>query len=983
MDLVRPTPTQRQKQASLSRRHQDAPPCGLIDLFSSSVPQDFLTSATTETYASKRLPFVDQPPKTYTQVRCLLHWQGYRRKTDYSPLGAMSSPDPLHLANSDKENTSTSHPVTSATATLSNKPPSSSKVTPASRTSTSTTRGRGRGRSTAGGATRKSAYAVPSSAAVTMYSSPRRSTRARSRSRSTSMSVSAGGSNALQQYLEQDEQDYNDDDGDDTYSIASSSATASRRSNANGERGASARADAKANGNQATTHDAANGTNINIDTSTIDAPGGWNGTTSSPPQSSSARKPTSRSTPKKQAQATDSHLHDLDRVEHDEDPAFRQQSVTQTSHQAMQQRGRGPSILQQSEQPSHASLKDTSVNIATAFRQAAGTKQLDIGANTGVTTLASQSLSTAATIASSSTTTYGNGQKAIASTSSIGFLARAGDREVPLVDTSSSRDKSDQPTSQSMQQNPSTSSSTTSQQQVTPGSAGKKRKARPSKGKAKDTAWKPSKDELANMSTDEYASEGAITTDPEDLTKYIENPWGKKVYKVEYEGNGRRIVRRRQRKKARGENGENDEEDEEEVDEDDEEEVLLDEEDIETNANATASPVTRRRNAATRRDRATAARGKSGRRAAVRSTRHTSVDGSVMSNDDTASQAPSQGGVSVTSYYLHEPAEAGPSSSRAQAQTSTAPTAQKPESQSAEQAGLVQTYSKAGNFQPYFAYSTTKVGNDTGNTSARHGYNSTAPLRARRDTTLSTSTEGANSNTPNQSYASRLLGGDSGRGGPSSTASFDQRGSDYDYAEEEKMTAALLAAKERGSLAKGIPEGRPILPDMLLTRNYGSHPSYRYNQLHLQTNSQKDREMSLSALSDQSSEVQSSQRAANHLEPKRAGYTGLKRAPAPPPRASSVVTESLQHAPGNYASFEASSSMSELNDQPVHEGESFAQRQAKKSLGRRLGEIMRAAFIALYWLIAGPLQWLKKQDANTIWKSAGAVLLAGLIIGEF
>lgn len=822
--------------------------------------------------------------------------------------------------------------------------------------------------------------------------------------------MSVNGASSLQQYLNED-RDYRDDDNDDTYSVASSSATATRRGPARSSSAGNKRGQANAGGSQASTatsYPVTHNTDINAEDEDEDDHA------SLPP---SSRKPVSRSTPnKKAASASASQTHALEHLEQHEDgheearrgeEPNRTSAVPKPSHQPQQQRGRGPSIIQQSERPTQASFKDTSVNIATAFRTAAavridnnGTNNAAIPPPLGMAT--SQSITT--TSHSTTGTYYGNGASSqagpsnVTATSTIGFLSRAGDREVPLIDTSEDHTDSQQLESEAMTRNPSGTPSNESQQSPNnnnaSASASKKRKSRQSsssaangggnKGKAKDTAlWKPSKDEL-DADTDEYTSEGAITTDPEDLTKFIENPYGKKVYTVEYSGNGRRIVRRRQRKKVKGdgENGNNEEAESE--DENDAEEILLDDVDIEGNADATASPATRRRNAASRRGAASAAgRGKRGTAmkssATGRGARSTSVVDSVMSNDDTNSQAPSQASQSVTSYYLHEPSENG-----AQAGTSQAGTSQlqpsngngtlQPEFKSSQQAGLVQTYPKADNFQPYFAYSTTTLG----------GSNLRKAGRARRDTTLSTSTEGEGGSAPplpSHMHASRIL--DTSRTGASSTASFDQRGSDYDYAEEEKMTAALLAAKERGLTAKGIPEGRAILPDILLTRNYNSQSSYKYGQHQPQLSQphRQDREMSLSALSDLTSSDVHPTGPSNHSEIQKASTSRLapasRRGPAPPPKASSIISESTNHPPGQY---ETSSVADDFQDGQGEE--SFAQRQAKKSLGRRLGEIVRMAFIGLYWSIAGPLQWIKKQDANTLWKSAGAVLLTALIIGK-
>jgi len=768
--------------------------------------------------------------------------------------------------------------------------------------------------------------------------------------------------------------DSDDQDEDDARSIASSSATATRNQHHYAGRINSNRRPAA--GDQATGLP----NSAQQEVLAEDAP-----LTSLPP-SSAARQSTSK------GKRPIIHQDDLERVEHEDDGHRSMPAVNQV------QRGRGTSFIQHSERPSQSSLKDTSVNIATAFRQAAVGGDSSLGANT--IAHAPQSVSTNVYAGTSSSTRQGV-FTTTTSGGSIGFLSRAGDREVPLPDTSEERDNELPEHALHNLSNLPLSDHIPSQSQA-PTSASKKRKSRASSSKSrtsKDTAWKPSKEELANMSTDEYTSEGAITTDPEDLTKYVENPWGKKVYTVEYEGFGRRNgAKKRSKKRVKGDNGEDLQSSDQE--EDDDEEILLDEEDIE---DSIASPATKKRNAAARRGR-TSARGKRQSSVTGRS-RNESVDGSVTSTDDRLSQAPSQtGSQAVTSYYLHEPQseveQDGSSISQPTAGPSVQRQANKPEFQTAEQAGLVQTYSKAGNFQPYFAYSTTTVGASASNGNRMNGGN--VPLRARRDTAVSTSTEGGSGITgqqiSNRSYASRIsLLDESGKagGGPSSTASFDQRGSDYDYAEEEKMTNALLAAKERGSLAKGIPEGRNILPDLLVTKNYGQQAFNRWNQ-HQQN--QKDREMSLNSdySTNEPSPYRSFQSQSGRTQPQQqqqstsiAGGSRLapKRAPAPPPRESSAVpsetTTNTNHPPGNYASIDGSSSIHDQNDVAINGEESFAQKQAKKSLGRRLGEIVRGFFIMAYWAVAGPVGWIKGKDAQTLWKGAGAVLLVALIIGMF
>lgn len=788
---------------------------------------------------------------------------------------------------------------------------------------------------------------------------------------------------------------YDEDYDDDATSIASSSATA----NAN----ATARGMERHNHAQHNTGSQATYPNSTIlqdsDNENDAAPGGRNGSTSSlhlhppstPATANSARKPSSKG-----------NIADEDQL------------------QQILQRGRGTSFIQQSERPSQASLKDTSVNIATAFRQAAttGSDRANVAAHP------SQSIST---LKNTTTTVYASTST---SASGIGFLSRAGDREVPLVDTSGEKEGvreypqqrvnlSTSPLSDGM-----ADSQTHQRPQGPPTSASKKRKSRPSststaKGKTsgtKDSTWKPSKHELANTSdSDEYKSEGARMTDPEDLTKYVENPFGKKVYTVEYEGFGRRYAgKKRLKKRVKGDNDALDDSviQDDDEDEQEEEEILLDEEDIENDADATASPATRRRNPTSRRGRtptasssSASARGKR-RSSTTARTRNESVDGSVVSHNDAASQATSQpGSQAVTSYYLHEPSENGNAhaNSNGAASSETGPSTlrqpPKPEFQTAEQAGLVQTYPKAGHFQPYFAYSTTTVGASNG----------AAPLRARRDTTASSSTSGGGE-ASNHTYGNRTSLLDiSGKGGPSSTASFDQRGSDYDYAEEERMTAALLAAKERGLISSsrtgGIPEGRTILPDVLLTRNYGQQAFNRWNAVQ----KEKERELSnFSGISDLSSEhptsssfippqqqsslsgyqQQQQQRnaAGKGQYPPLTSRLGPKRAPPPPPRESSVVpsetTTNTVHPPGNYASIDGSSSTHGDNAEQGEGEESFAQKQAKKSLGRRLGEIVRGFFVLAYWAVAGPVQWLREKDANTLWKSAGAAFLLALVIGE-
>lgn len=976
------------------------------------------------------------------------------------------------MGSSDKENTSAAtigaghHPgdVALSASTQEGGDANTNKTLPLPATSTNNNRGRKttRGVTRGGTAPRTVSSRVKTTKvnnnndnamqASSVAPSPRRSTRARSTSTSVSTSasttgrragagagaaVTAGGGGHRQ--ISEDDEGYggtayeddhdigigsrDDDIDDDTASVASSSLTATQtkrragNATATGKRPPNSASRRQSNNNNVTMNDG--------------PPGAWNGTTSSPAGTSSAArnsKPTSKSNA----------------------------SSNNAAPQAQQQqRGHGPNILLHSERPKEASYKDTSVNIATAFRQAATAASGSGSGSSGDPSSSSLSLhpviTTARTSASSSftsisiptvappaaavvaatgdssktitNTNFGHPSQQLGSGSGNGnVFANAAsssslapsmfiDRQVPLtggIDDDAAALRQQHLHQHEQRVGPSTSPEGTSASPSNQGSASKKRKKSDTKGKSvatttttvssrartsKDGAWKPSKEELAAMSTDDYTSDGAITTDPEDLTKYVENPWGKKVYKVEYDGGRRRIVRKNGRKRIKGENGEevaeyDDDDDNEDQDEDDEEDeneqdIYLDDEDIESNVNATASPATRRRNAASRRGRGgnsshTTARGAKRRSNAV--PRDQSVEESVRSNDDqdTASQATNVPPGSVTSYYLHAPSDDGQSQSQHAGPSNHSGVLQ-PEFQTAEQARLIQTYPKAGNFQPYFAYSTTTLANSSNKEAASQGRLLNPALRARRATSVSTSTSG---DTAPQGQSFETSGND-GKG-PSSTASFDQRPSDYDYAEEERMTATLLAAKERGSFPKGIPEGRHILPDSLNPRNFGIHrtngnavagTSHTFPSSHSHS-----KEMSLSSYSEQSSDIytkpQSTGQPSSHLQK---SHLGPKRAPAPPPRSPSVVTESTATnlPPGQYANFDGSSSIFESG-----EGESFAALQAKKRLTQRLGEIVRAIFLMLYYCIVRPLKWLRQADSSSIIKSACAILLIGLAIGR-
>ena len=334
----------------------------------------------------------------------------------------------------------------------------------------------------------------------------------------------------------------------------------------------------------------------------------------------------------------------------------------------------------------------------------------------------------------------------------------------------------------------------------------------------------------------------------------------------------------------------------------------------------------------------------------------------------------------VTSFYLQAPSS--------EADDQSHDNFVEPQFKTREQAHLTQVHPKSSNggttYQPYFAFSTTTTsagGNNKRftNTSttatlaraAGHGHQRNASLGSTSQATESSATGGA------QTQSNGLLGDITRETGPSSNASFENRGSEYDYAEEEAMTAALLAAKQRGETGRRLPEGRPFSDLVQFT---GAYDFSMRTAATAPDSSVNGRDMSL-APSEGSSSI-----AADALAHQQQKKLGPRRAPAPPGpsglrRSPSVLSDS-QTGGAALAPSQSGSINTEAQTRWEDEASRRSQKLPTKSVGRRLGEITRAVLLALYWLTIGPVKAAIRADWPTLGNWAAAIAFLGLMLGE-
>ena len=725
------------------------------------------------------------------------------------------------------------------------------------------------------------------------------------------------------------------------------------------------------------------------------------------------------------------------------------------SQSQSQSRARGASLVQQGpsgQDPPHVNkiLKDTSVNIATAFRQAAGSTSTVSAGAPGMN-------------AASADAAGGGGGGGVA------FLGRAGDRDAPGYGRQQLRQQDSSTHIRSVTQDEaadedggehdrSTESADTEQLQLQNTStastslAGKKRKkGKHFKGsKEKDPAFRPPKNADGIISdSEEYASDdesvdleelrqeygiaapsasgvdGGIAPNKPALQSVSENAGAGAKGKQKTKPKKKARTRKDDAGAADGYAGEGGGADSEDEDEDEEPgDLVAEREEGDSHAAAKGSKRTGRRRKSgpkdsaykpgqeseysedysdvdehggrTRRRRRKAGThanvGNAAGRAAAQ--QRNSRDETVLSTergdeqDDSNEHGDSaQVKSEMTSYYLHAPSEE-PSEAQSQSDRPSAPP--EPEFQPPGKPGapLATVQPKASNngttYQPYFAFSTSTIGTGPGRRVAQNGASSflrnlasgsgsgSATQRPRAPST-STSVDTAshargtigNETTFNLGRALpggygdlSLAGRPSTAGGPSSNASFDLRGNDYDYAEEERMTNALLAARERGETGRKLPEGRQIQPLGMSAAN-GARAAGRSEAAH------GERDISL-APSEQSSEFSMGSAAQSQANGKP------RRAPAPPGlrRSTSNLSERASQDPPP-TSTSTSKAAAAVPGAPK-----------QKSVGRKLGELVRKIALLAYWCVVGPTTLLREMGWRSAWKWAAAIALLGLMLGE-
>lgn len=706
------------------------------------------------------------------------------------------------------------------------------------------------------------------------------------------------------------------------------------------------------------------------------------------------------------SQIEDAHIEQqLDRA--GDDSAEQQEEDRQQQHH--HQRGHGPGVFTESLRPKDGSSKDTSVNIATAFRQAARTVR------SGSTTL----------------------QQSV----SVGFLSRAGDRDtsVPLaapgLDASASyhqdsflddgsmaggvsatsnspergpQDYAGSPLNEALAASPNTSGSREANAAAHAGAtaragpgeaqpvAGQKRKKKTPAGLAyrgsvseKDSAFKITQRELNEVSSDELLDEEDEDVDLEELRSEL--GFGTPSRPAKSTASSGVKPTSSSRKKAR-------------------KATLADEP---ANSIATNEETARKRGKSSghaRRRSSTMAtdgtykpgtededsdedRGHGRRRRQSRAStkgRDQRADSAVSDTDGgrprDASLDPSiansttstNGQHGLTSFYLHAPSEEPEGAPARPSTTQHRPL----------QPTLTQTQPKTQTYQPFFAYSTAAGGSQAGMSRSQSGHGltslsrssillpGTSALRGSRDqpnareaSVPSSSNGGETESTsarqdaldPNDSKATRA----------SSNASFDQRGSDYDYATEERMLAELRRQKEQHastgaswarSQLQGIPEGRPF-----------SHMSVGRGGPLSGKSALREQSIDPSELSLEGSEnsgLQPVQRTSatqvsrplNRLIPRRVSQSASREA--------------------SVASDDAGLSDRESASRGDHTSVNTHINRPRPKFGRQLGELLRKLVLLACWITVGCTRLWKKTTTKNLLKTTGLVALAALMIGK-
>ena len=625
-------------------------------------------------------------------------------------------------------------------------------------------------------------------------------------------------------------------------------------------------------------------------------PGAWNGNTSSPRIAPTSEAAAARHI--RRLESTDSRSgsppYDQDednKVEAEVDEVAEEEE----DEPPLPLRGNDTGIIQQSEKPTEASSKDTSVNIATAFRQAATV--------TGNASDGSQAMH------------QGIENK---SSAGVGFLKRAGDKEValnsapdtdgPEIPTESYHSNSYLQGQVGTQQNQAMLD--TSFKPQASSNATKKRKQASSSGQTRITATKKdpafiiSKEQLNAVSSDEFESNDE-SVDLEELKSALENGMkgivrkngterGKRARKYEESHSVSRTGSNPSKKGRRRLGNE------------DETSHLDGNLGVEGSGEGTVSL------------RGRTAIGEEKSRTLREASLPTDIDREVSQAPSVDGTSQSQYSNNMTSFYLRAPSEQ-PESVQGEPQLSL----------------LTQIHPKTTTYQPYFAFSTTLDGRVPADDEANSDGPRMFPVRRRRESSIPISQISSSARDTNGLLKT------------SSNASFEQRDSNYDYAEEERMLAQLQAAKERGENGRKIPEGRTIRTTSQILKGM--------------TGGTRVREISLS-LSEQSH--------ASHLQggPQNQEQSGqalrkpvVRRAPPPPQKSQSVISAS-----SNDHSFTAP----DISKKP------------KISTGRRIGEIVRQLLVLLYWIIVRPVQMLRTLDVASLLKWAAAIALLGLIIGR-
>lgn len=646
-------------------------------------------------------------------------------------------------------------------------------------------------------------------------------------------------------------------------------------------------------------------------------------------------------------------------------PRLGPNAVASRQQQQQQQRGNGTKVLQHSAQPDETAFKATSVNIATAFRQA-------VGGSSALPHHQQQSNS------SSNSNNYSHG-------GGVGFLARAGDRNHTLQEGAAAssgyeRQQDDVTGDLSTESHPSPSRDNTKETQLadpdanTTSNSAKKRKkpssstaATASASRARrqqddDGAFRPSKQQLNEVSSDEFEDSDSSDVNLEELRFEMGFGSGNRPLlpseQMELDRKrGALQQKRRAAKKAKRETAGQD---------------GGDGDDLETSTTTSRAPLSKRTSGRRKSAPSDGAykpgqegdeveeddeygEGSSRRRRSGNTKRGKARETSVASSPAMTESTNAADTASRTSFYLQEPGAPG------------------------EQPRLTQIHPKTNTYQPYFAYSTAPTTNlpptsghnrsfaalNTASTSTTYTRSVNIPVtglyagaRHQRGSSISSSVQTGNTSlVPNVS-------GDLSKG-PSSNASFDLRGSDYDYAEEERMVDLIMKQKQsQQGGQRTLPEGRPI-PDILVpSLSNQQHQQQGKNTLYPNYGHTLDREVSVagSDFSNDSLNIGgSAQQQQRKLQP--------RRGPAPP-RSPSVVSDTSHPAHHHPA------------DPPSSAAAAGTSRSSGGSFGRKLGEIMRKIAVLLYYLIVTPTQWLRQNNPSTLLKWAVLLGIVGLMLGR-